>query len=221
MDRQTAPLNLFNSFPSVFPNRKIEYKQDDYIGVNLKVELLDILSVVVLVSVVLLGYVLISPTAIQQDMSAMGLMQKPGQDAHFYLNVSAQGGFREISLDIGNVHFSSPAGWSYTISSPSFTVVSSRNFTNEIVISIPPNATAGSNATLNFQLYSKGTPSAFSNSYTLTVTASTSQFVQQSGEVLTATVSGLNFVPWFAVVGPIALVTTMVGVGIIAVRNKR
>jgi uncharacterized membrane protein len=189
--------------------------------VNLKVELLDILSVIVLVSIVLLGYVLISPTAIQQDVSAMGLMQKSGQSAHFYLNISAQGGFREIQLNIGDIHFNGPTGWSYVISQPSFTVESSHNFSNEITIAIPQNASVGDNATLSFLLYSKGNPSAFSNTYTLTVTASTSSFVQQTGEILTATVSGVNFVPWFAVVGPIALVTAMVGVGIIAVRNRR
>ncbi len=88
---------------------------------NLKVELLDILSVIVLVSIVLLGYVLISPTAIQQDVNAMGLMQKTGQSAHFYLNISAQGGFREIQLNIGDIRFSGPPGWSYVISQPSFT----------------------------------------------------------------------------------------------------
>lgn len=188
---------------------------------NLKVELLDILSVVVLVSIVLLGYVLISPTSIEQDMSAMGLMQKSGQNAVFYLNVSAQGGFRELALEIGNVQFSAPSGWSYSIAHPSFTVLSSRNFTDVISISIPPTAQTGSNATLGFLLYSSGNPSAFSTNFMLTVTASTSAFVQQSGEILTSTVSGLNFVPWFAVVGPIALVTTMVGVGILVMRNRR
>lgn len=188
---------------------------------NVKVELLDILSVVVLVSIVLLGYVLISPTSIQQDVSALGLMQKTGGDAHFFLNVSAQGGFREVNLEIGNIHFNAPAGWTYAISHPSFTVESSRNYSDSIVVSVPQNAAVGSNATLGFMLYSKGNPSAFSTSFVLTVTASTSAFVQQSGEILTTTVSGLNFVPWFAVVGPIALVTAMVGVGIMVIRNKR
>ena len=98
---------------------------------------------------------------------------------------------------------------------------SSHNFSNEITIAIPQNATLGNNATLSFLLYSEGNPSAFSNTFTLTVTASTSSFVLLTGEILTATVSGVNFVPWFAVVGPIALVTAMVGVGIIAIRNRR
>lgn len=189
-------------------------------GVNVKVELLDILAVVVLVSIVLLGYVLISPTSIQQEVSAMGLTQKSGQTATFYLNVSATGGYRQLNLEVGNVHFNSPSGWSYHISSPSFAVESARNFSDTITIAIPQGASAGSSATLAFLLYARGNPSAFSTSFNLTAIASTSSFVQQSGEILTASVTGLNFVPWFAVVGPIALVTAMVGVGMMVIRSR-
>ncbi len=200
---------------------KIEYRLAVYNNVNLKFELLDILSVIVLVSIVLLAYVLISPTSIQQDMSTLGLTQKVGSVAVFYLNVSATGGFREITLAVGNIHFSAPPGWSYQIASPSFTVESSHNFSNEIAVNVPQNASMGSSATLSFLIYAKGNPSAFSDNFVLNVTASTSSFVLQSGEILTSAISGLNFVPWFAVAGPIALVTTMVGVSILFIRNGR
>ncbi len=188
---------------------------------NLKVELLDILAVVVLVSIVLLAYVLIAPTAIQQNLSASGLVQKTGGTATFYLNISALGGFREVSLNVGNVNFTAPAGWSYNISSPAFTVESSHNFSNTITVSVPASASPGSMANLTFLLYSRGNPSSFSTLYHLSVTASTSSFVLGNSEIITSSVTGINFVPWFAVIGPIALVTAMMGVGILVMRNRK
>ncbi|MEM3851987.1 MAG: hypothetical protein QXP70_03205 [Methanomassiliicoccales archaeon] len=180
----------------------------------MKIELLDLLAAVVLASIVLLAYVLLSPTALQQQESALHVLEAQGGNATFLLNVSAVGGYRQFALELGDIHFIAPAGWNYHILSPHFVLSSSGNFTDMITISVPSNASVGNNATLSMLLYASGNPSVFSRNVQFVVTASTSSLVEESGELLTVSVTGLSFVPWYAVVGPLSLITVMVAVAL-------
>jgi|GEM_PF-6667102 len=185
----------------------------------MKIELLDILAVFVLVAIILLAYVLLSPTAIEQQVSALKIATEAGTDAVFYLNLSASGGYRAISLVIGDVHFSAPANWTYNIRNLVLTVTSSQNATDVLTVHVPSGAPVGSNATLSFLLYARSNPSVFTRSFSFTVISSTTPFVAEGGELLTVSVSGLNFVPWYAVIGPVALITLMVGLAVASVKR--
>lgn len=180
----------------------------------MRIEVLDVLAVVALAMIVLLAYVLISPTVIEQQTSALRLAAEPGTSAVFELNITVNGGYRDIALAIQDVHFSAPSNWSYSISEYALYASTSGGASANISISIPHNATLGSNSTLSFVLVSKSNPSLFQRSITLSAIASSYPFVEESGELLAVSVNGLSFVPWYAVVGPIAAIILMVGVSV-------
>jgi signal transduction histidine kinase len=181
--------------------------------VDVKIEVLDIIAVVVLVCLILVGYLFLTPTVVRQNVSATSLVQTPGSSAVYFLNLSASGGYRELSLSIGQIKFQHPPGWSYSVTHASFTLAAGGNYSDAITIHIAPNATVDSNATLTFLLYSARSPGTFSQSFTLKATAASSQYIQASGEVLTVSVQGLSFIPWYGVIGPLSVVVVSVGIG--------
>ncbi len=171
------------------------------------------LAAVVLICIILTGYVFLTPTAVRQDVSATGLVQKPGSSVTYYLNISAAGGYREITLNIGHILFHHPSGWSYSMAHSSFTIQSGGNYSDAITVSIPSNASVGDSSTLTFIIYSARNPGSFSQSFTFNTSAASSPFTQANGESLTVSVQGLNFIPWFGVIGPLSAVVACVGVG--------
>lgn len=190
--------------------------------IEMKVEMLDVLAIVILISVGVLGYVLLSPTSVQQETNALSITSGAGGEAHFYLNITLHGGIREIPFRIDVVGFNAPGGWSYSIAERAFTVSSPDNFSDAIAISIPQAASQGSNGSLAFVLKASGGygGTAISTAYLLSATASPSSFILKTGELLTTNLTGPGFVPWFAVVGPAALVTGTVGTWMTVRRRK-
>ncbi len=180
---------------------------------NVKIEVLDVLAAIVLICLILIGYLFLTPTTVQQNVSATSLVQKPGLSATYLLNISAAGGYRSMTLNIGQIRFQYPSGWSYSFAHSSFTLQTGGNYTEAVTVYIPPNATVGENATLTFLLYSARNPGSFSQSFTFKTISAASPFTQASGETLTVSVQGLNFIPWFGVIGPLSVIVTCVGLG--------
>ena len=190
--------------------------------VEMKVELLDVLSAVILVGVGVLGYVLLSPTSVQQEVSAMSITSNVGGEAHFYINITLRGGVRDIPFSIDVVNFTAARGWTFSIAARAFTVSSPGNFSDAVAISIPQAAPTGSNGSLSLILkVSNGYDgTAISTAYVLSATASTGSFILKTGELLTTNLTGPGFVPWFAVVGPAALMTGTAGTWMTVRRRK-
>ena len=180
---------------------------------NVRIEALDIIAVVVLVCIILVGYLFLTPTTVQQNVSATSLVQKPGLSVTYFLNISTAGGYREVSLNIGHIQFQHPPGWSYSLAHSSFTIQSGGNYSDAITVNIPPNATVGENATLTFLLYSAKNPGSFSQLFSFKTISASTQFTQANGESLTVSVQGLNFIPWFGVIGPLSVVVACTGLG--------
>lgn len=189
--------------------------------VNVRIEVLDIVAVVVLVCLVFVGYLFLTPTSITQSTSATSLVQTSGTPATYYINFSARDGYRAIPLSIADINFTGPGGWTYSIEHTAFTLYSGSSFSDVIDVYVPANATPGSNSTLSFSLLSPSAPGGYAQSFSFRTIAASKPFVQSTGEVITVDTQGLDFVPWYAVIGPFALVAASVGTGIVLVYPER
>jgi len=189
--------------------------------VNIRVDFIDVLAVLALVMIILLGLVVITPTSITQNVSAYGILQSPGNSATYFLNFSASGGYRSMDLAVSDIHFNAPSNWSFSITSIYFVLQTGHNFSDIVNVYIPAGAMLGSNATLSFTLHAKGNSAAYSQSFVFRTVASTSYFVQKVGSVLVLGLQGFNFVPWYAVVGPLSSILAIVAAGVALSRYER
>jgi hypothetical protein len=183
--------------------------------VNVKIEILDIIALIVLISLIFVAFLFLTPTSITQSTNATSLVQTTGSFATYYVNLTAANGYRAIPLSVSDIRFTGGDGWNYTISHSRFVLYSGSSYSEKITVFVPPNASIGSNTTLSLTLSSYTSPGAYSQSMSFRTIAASKPFVQSAGQITTVDVLGLNLIPWYAVIGPLAVVVVSVGSGII------
>ena len=186
---------------------------------NIKIEILDIIAVIVLVSLIFVAFLFLTPTSITQSTNATSLVQADGSFATYYINLTTANGYRTIPLSVSNLRFTGAPGWNYSISHSRFVLYSGSSYSEEITVFVPPNAAIGSNTTLSLTLSSYSSPGAYSQTLSFTTIAASKPFVQSAGQITTVDVLGLNLIPWYAIIGPFAVVVVSVGSGIIVAHS--